>query len=107
LKGVRLAGGEDWTDAELYFIVGNKLQYNSAGWWVNMDQELPTEEKTWTRLKAALMRRYVERPDQAMSERRVYQRMLYPDEPFTDFTAGLGDLMGQNHVTERTLLSQF
>jgi hypothetical protein len=63
-------------DAELYFIVGNKWLDDAAGWWVQMDQELPVEEKTWTRLKSALMRRYRERPDQAMAEWRVYQRML-------------------------------
>ncbi|KAE8889050.1 hypothetical protein PF003_g26817 [Phytophthora fragariae] len=72
-----------------------------------MDQELPNAEKTWTRLKAALMRRYGERPDQAMAEWRVYQRMMYPGETFVDFAAGLRDLTGQNHVSERTLLSQF
>jgi hypothetical protein len=87
--------------------VGNKLLDNAAGRWVQMDQELPVEEKTWTRLKSALMRRYGERPDQAMAEWRVYQRMLYPGETFADFAAGLRDLTGQNHVSERTLLSQF
>jgi len=53
------------------------------------------------------MRRYGERPDQAMAEWRVYQRMMYPGETFADFAAGLRDLTGQNHVSERTLLSQF
>jgi hypothetical protein len=107
VEGARLSGRGDWTDAELYFVVGNKLLDNAAGWWVQMDQELPVEEKTWTRLKSALMRRYGERPDQAMAEWRVYQRMLYPGETLADFAAGLRDLTGQNHVSERTLLSQF
>ncbi|KAG3235143.1 hypothetical protein PI124_g19816 [Phytophthora idaei] len=48
-------------------------------------------------LKAALMRRYGERPDQAMAEWRVYQRMMYPEETFAEFAAGLRDLTGQNH----------
>ncbi|KAE9044124.1 hypothetical protein PR003_g2007 [Phytophthora rubi] len=107
VEGARISGRGHWTDEELYFIVGNKLQDNAAGWWVQMDQELPYAEKTWTRLKAALMRRYGERPDQAMAEWRVYQRMMYPGETFADFAAGLRDLTGQNHVSERTLLSQF
>ncbi|KAE9064400.1 hypothetical protein PF007_g29212 [Phytophthora fragariae] len=68
VEGARISGRGDWTDAELYFIVGNKLQDNAAGWWVQMDQELPSAEKTWTKLKSALMRRYGERPDQAMAE---------------------------------------
>ncbi|KAE9047837.1 hypothetical protein PR002_g823 [Phytophthora rubi] len=50
---------------------------------------------------------YGERPDQVMAEWRVYQRMMYPGETFADFAAGLRDLTGQNHVSERTLLSQF
>ncbi|KAE8979379.1 hypothetical protein PR001_g24570 [Phytophthora rubi] len=107
VEGARISGRGNWTDEELYFIVGNKLQDNAAGWWVQMDQELPSTEKTWTRLKAALMRRYGERPDQAMAEWRVYQRMMYPGETFADFAAGLRDLTGQNHVSERTLLAQF
>ncbi|KAE9064243.1 hypothetical protein PF010_g28684 [Phytophthora fragariae] len=106
VEGARISGRGDWTDAELYFIVGNMLQDNAAGWWVQMDQELPSAEKTWTKLKSALMRRYGERPDQAMAEWRVYQRMMYPGETFADFAAGLRDLTGQNHVSERTLLAQ-
>jgi hypothetical protein len=41
-----------------------------------------------------------------MAEWRVYQRMMYPGETFADFAAGLRELTGQNHVSERTLLSQ-
>ncbi|KAE9334390.1 hypothetical protein PR003_g13546 [Phytophthora rubi] len=107
VEGARISGRGNWTDEELYFIVGNKLQDNAAGWWVQMDQELPSTDKTWTRLTAALMRRFGERPDQAMAEWRVYQRMMYPGETFADFAAGLRDLTGQNHVIERTLLAQF
>lgn len=68
VQGARISGRGDWTDEELYFIVGNKLQDNAASWWVQMDQELPESEKTWTRLKEALMRRYGERPDPVMAE---------------------------------------
>jgi hypothetical protein len=107
VEGARVSGRGHWTDKELYFIAGNKLQENAGSWWVQMDQELPDEGKTWTRLKAALVRRYGERPDQTMAEWRVYQRMMYPGETFADFAAGLRELTGQNHVSERTLLSQF
>jgi len=107
VEGARVSGRGHWTDKELFFIAGNKLQDNAASWWVQMDQELLDEGKTWTRLKSALMRRYGERPDQAMAEWRVNQRMMYPGETFADFAAGLRELTGQNHVSERTLLSQF
>jgi hypothetical protein len=72
-----------------------------------MDQEHPDEGKTWTRLKSALMLRYGERPDQVMTEWRGYQRMLYQCNPFADIAGGFRELTGQNHVSERTLLSQF
>ncbi|KAG3234341.1 hypothetical protein PI124_g20603 [Phytophthora idaei] len=106
-SGARISGRGDWTDEELYFIMGNKLQDNAASWWVQMDQELLESEKTWTRLKEALMRRYGERPDPVMSEWRVYQRMMCPGETFAGFAAGLRDIAGPNHVSEQTLLGQF
>ncbi|GMF26830.1 unnamed protein product [Phytophthora fragariaefolia] len=68
VEGARVSGRGEWTDKELYFIVGNKLQDNAAIWWVQMDQELPDPEKTWTRLESVLMGRYGELPDQAMAE---------------------------------------
>ncbi|KAG3074351.1 hypothetical protein PI125_g22017 [Phytophthora idaei] len=107
VQGARISGRGDWTDEELYFIMGNKLQDNAASWWVQMDQELLESEKTWTRLKEALMRRYGERPDPVMSEWRVYQRMMCPGETFAGFAAGLRDIAGPNHVSEQTLLGQF
>lgn len=107
IEGARISGRGDWTDRELYFIVGNKLHDNAASWWVQVNQELQDDEKTWTHLKAALMRRYGERPDQAMAEWRVYQRMMWPGETFADFAAGLRAVTGQNHVSEHTLLAQF
>ncbi|KAE8984125.1 hypothetical protein PR001_g23260 [Phytophthora rubi] len=82
-EGARVSGRGNWTDEELYFVVGNKVQDNAASWWYQMDQKLPNVVKTWTRLKAALMRRYGERPDQAMAEWRVFQRMMYPGETFS------------------------
>ncbi|GMF46675.1 unnamed protein product [Phytophthora fragariaefolia] len=100
VQGARISGRDDWTDEELYFFVGNKLQDNAAGWWVQMDQELPMAEKTWTHLTAALIRRYGERPDRAMAEWHVYQQMMYPGETFANFSAGLRDVTGQSHLTE-------
>lgn len=106
VEGSRISGRADWTDEELYYIVGNKLVDDAATWWAQMDQELAGTDKTWTRLKSALIRRYGERPDQAMAEWRVYQRMMYPGETFADFAAGLRVATGPNHVSERTLLAQ-
>ncbi|EGZ11516.1 hypothetical protein PHYSODRAFT_250699 [Phytophthora sojae] len=37
LEGARLSGRGGWTDQELYYILGNKLQDNAARWWVQMD----------------------------------------------------------------------
>ncbi|KAE9022946.1 hypothetical protein PR003_g13570 [Phytophthora rubi] len=45
VEGARISGRGHWTDEELYFIVGNKIQDNAAGWWVQMDQELPNAER--------------------------------------------------------------
>ncbi|KAE8983278.1 hypothetical protein PF005_g23141 [Phytophthora fragariae] len=80
LEGARVSRRGDWTDAELYYILGNKLQDNAARWWVQMDQELATDERTWTRLKAALLRRYGERPDKSAAEWRVSRRRMMPGE---------------------------
>ncbi|POM73499.1 LOW QUALITY PROTEIN: Gag-pol fusion protein [Phytophthora palmivora] len=89
LEGARLSGRGNWTDEELYYILGNKLQENAARWWVQMDQELRNQERTWTRLKSALLRRYGERPDKSQVEWRVNQRQMMPGETFADFAAGL------------------
>ncbi|OWY97965.1 hypothetical protein PHMEG_00031385, partial [Phytophthora megakarya] len=107
LQGARLSGRGDWTDNELYYILGNKLQDNAARWWVQMDQDLRERRKTWPNLKAALMRRHGERPDKSVAEWRVSQRRMMPGETFADFAAGLRDLCGQNRVSERVLLAQF
>ncbi|ETM99549.1 hypothetical protein PPTG_24406 [Phytophthora nicotianae INRA-310] len=78
LEGARVSGRGEWTDEELYYILGNKLQDNAARWWVQMDQELPATERTWTKLKTALLRRYGERPDKSAAEwrNRVSERVL-------------------------------
>ncbi|EGZ08212.1 hypothetical protein PHYSODRAFT_405751, partial [Phytophthora sojae] len=81
LQGARLSGSGDWTDNELYYVLGNKLQDNAARWWVQMDQEVRGGEKT--------------------------QRRMIPGETFVDFAAGLRDLCGQNRVSERVSLAQF
>ncbi|OWY96635.1 hypothetical protein PHMEG_00033051, partial [Phytophthora megakarya] len=107
LQGARISGRGDWTDTELYYHLGNKLQDNAARWWVQMDQELREEDRTWTKLKKALTRRYGERPDKDMAEWRVSQRRMLPGETYADFAAGLREMTGQNHVSERVLLAQF
>ncbi|KAG6956163.1 hypothetical protein JG688_00011540 [Phytophthora aleatoria] len=107
LEGARLSGRGDWTDAELYYILGNKRQDNAAQWWIQMDRKLHRRQKTWTKSKVAFLRRYGGRPEEALAEWRVYQRRMYPGETYADFAAGLRDVIGQNHVRERVLLSQF
>lgn len=107
LEGARVSGRGDWTDAELYYILGNKLQDNAARWWVQMDKELPVTERTWTKLKTSLQRRYGERPDKSAAEWRVSRRRMMPEETYADFAAGLRDLTGQNRISERVLLAQF
>ncbi|GMF48352.1 unnamed protein product [Phytophthora fragariaefolia] len=49
LKGARLSGRGYWTDDELYYILGNKLQNSAARWWVQLDRKLRDNERTWTR----------------------------------------------------------
>ncbi|GMF27866.1 unnamed protein product [Phytophthora lilii] len=107
LRGTRVAGRGSWSDEELYYILGNKLQDNAGQWYVQMDQELADNEKTWPKLKAALLRRYGERLDMSMAEWRVSRRHMMPGETYADFAAGLRDLTGQNHISERVLLAQF
>ncbi|KAJ8514712.1 hypothetical protein ON010_g18647 [Phytophthora cinnamomi] len=68
LEGARLSGRGDWTDQELYYILGNKLQDSAARWWVHLDRKLRDRERTWTKLKSSLLRRYGERPDKPMAE---------------------------------------
>ncbi|GMF51199.1 unnamed protein product [Phytophthora fragariaefolia] len=97
----------DWTDNELYYILGNKLQDSAARWWVQLDRKFRDNERTWTRLKSSLLRRYGERPDKAMAEWRVGQRRMMPGETYADFAAALRDLCGNNRIKERVLLAQF
>lgn len=107
LEGARYAERGVWSDRELYYRLGNKLQGNAAKWFVQMNQELRRRERTWTRLKSALTRRYGERPDKSAAEWRVSQRRMMPGETYADFAAGLRDLTGQNRISERVLLAQF
>ncbi|KAE8981168.1 hypothetical protein PR001_g24075, partial [Phytophthora rubi] len=107
LEGARLSGRGEWTSQELYYILGNKLQDSAARWWVQLDRKLRDRERTWTKLKASLLRRYGERPDKAMAEWRVGQRRMMPGETYADFAAALRDLCGNNRVRERVLLAQF
>ncbi|KAG6611633.1 uncharacterized protein IUM83_13823 [Phytophthora cinnamomi] len=78
LEGARLSGRGDWANEELYYILGNKLQDSAARWWVQLDRKLRDNERTWTRLKSSLLRRYGERPDKSMAEWRVTQRRMMP-----------------------------
>ncbi|OWZ19434.1 hypothetical protein PHMEG_0006331 [Phytophthora megakarya] len=48
LEGARISGRGDWTDSNLYYILGNKLQDQPARWWVQLDQELRDRDRTWT-----------------------------------------------------------
>ncbi|KAG2793741.1 hypothetical protein PC112_g23314 [Phytophthora cactorum] len=107
VEGARISGRGDWSDEELYYVVGNKLQDVAAKSWVQIHKELARHERTWTKLKEALVRRYGERPDLVQAEWRVMQRTLQPGETFADFASGLRDAAGQNPVREETLLGQF
>ncbi|OWY96444.1 hypothetical protein PHMEG_00033286, partial [Phytophthora megakarya] len=107
LEGARISGRGNWTDSQLYYVLGNRLQDQAARWWVQLDQELRGRERTWTRLKSSLLRRYGERPDRSMAEWRVSQRPMLPGETYADFAASLRDLCGINRVSERVLLAQF
>ncbi|KAE8959308.1 hypothetical protein PF011_g30476 [Phytophthora fragariae] len=107
VEGPHISGRGEWTDEVLYYIVGNNLQDDAAKFWVQMNKELTGTERTWSRLKAAMVRRYGERPDLATAEWRVMRRKMYPGETFADFASGLRDAAGQNRVREETLLGQF
>ncbi|KAE9359808.1 hypothetical protein PR003_g558 [Phytophthora rubi] len=42
VEGARGSWRGNWTDEELYFVVGNKLQDKAAGWWVKWTRRCPT-----------------------------------------------------------------
>ncbi|GMF38966.1 unnamed protein product [Phytophthora fragariaefolia] len=70
------------------------------------DWPLCFPERTWTRLKQALVRRYGERLDLAQTECQGMQRIMQPGETFADFASGLRGAAGQNKVREETLPGQ-
>ncbi|GMF47640.1 unnamed protein product [Phytophthora fragariaefolia] len=107
VEGARISNRGDWTDEELYYVVGNMLQNDAAKSWVQINKELVRHERTWSKLKEALLRRYCERPNLAQADWRVTQRTMQPGETFADFESGLRDAAGQNPVREETLLGQF
>ncbi|KAE9067481.1 hypothetical protein PF006_g29993 [Phytophthora fragariae] len=80
---------------------------NAARWWVNMNRQLPKRKRTWSNLKKGLLRRYGEKKDKSAAEWRVSMRPMMPGETYADFAAGLRDVVGRNHVSERVLLAQF
>ncbi|KAK1930172.1 hypothetical protein P3T76_014405 [Phytophthora citrophthora] len=107
LKGARESGRGEWSDRSLYFILGNKLMESAARWWVNMDRRLHRKDRTWTKLKVALLRRYGPRVDKSAAEARVNARYRFKDEPYADFAAGLREAADRNEVSERVFLAQF
>ncbi|KAE9179615.1 hypothetical protein PF002_g27772 [Phytophthora fragariae] len=72
LTGAEESGRGSWTDWNLYFIVGGKLQEDAARWWVNLNRRLKEHKKRWSYLKRALLRRYGERLDKATAEWRDF-----------------------------------
>ncbi|KAE9098549.1 hypothetical protein PF010_g15520 [Phytophthora fragariae] len=107
LRGARESGLGNWSDRDLYFILGPKLLENTARWWVNQDRQLRDDQRTWTGLKKALLRRYDERLDKSTAEWRVTMRRMMPGETYADYAAALREVVGCNRVKERTLLAQF
>ncbi|GMF62846.1 unnamed protein product [Phytophthora fragariaefolia] len=107
VEGARISNRGDWTDEELYYVVGNKLQDDAAKSWVQINMELARHDCTWRKLKEALLRRYGERPDLAQAEWRVMQRTVQPGKTFADFASGIHYAAGQKPVREETLLGQF
>ncbi|KAE8885942.1 hypothetical protein PF003_g30097 [Phytophthora fragariae] len=107
LTGAEESGRGSWTDRNLYFIVGGKLQEDAARWWVNLNRRLKEHKKRWSYLKRALLRRYGERLDKATAEWRVNSRVLMPGETYADFGAGLRSAAGRNKVRERVFVAQF
>jgi hypothetical protein len=107
LRGAEESGRGTWSDASLYYILGNKLMDNAAKWWVNINRKLDERGRTWTNLKKMLLRRYAEKLDKSTAEWRVNMRRMMPGETYADFAAGLRDVVGRNKVSERVLLAQF
>ncbi|GMF57863.1 unnamed protein product [Phytophthora fragariaefolia] len=56
LKGAEMSGHDKWSDHELYFWGGNKLLEHAASWWVDINRRMPERDKTWKKLKKALLR---------------------------------------------------
>ncbi|OWY91535.1 hypothetical protein PHMEG_00039845 [Phytophthora megakarya] len=44
LKGAEETGRGNWTDRNLYFIIGSKLHDDAARWWVKLSRG-PKESK--------------------------------------------------------------
>ncbi|OWZ11417.1 hypothetical protein PHMEG_00015563 [Phytophthora megakarya] len=107
LTGARISGRVEWTDQELYYILGPKLLESAGRWWVQLDRKLHDRDRTWSTLKTSLTNQYGERPHKSMAEWRVVQRRMVPGETYADFAAALRDLCGNNRVKERVLLEQF
>ncbi|KAG3136467.1 hypothetical protein PI126_g17817 [Phytophthora idaei] len=74
--------------------------------WVQCHKELSQDDRTWTKLKKALLRWYRERPDLAQAEWRVMQRTMMPGETLADFAAGLRDAAGQNRLWASSIVAK-
>lgn len=107
MEGARRSGRGNWSDRDLYYILGNKLVENAAKFYTTLNRRLHREERTWSNLKRALLRRYGERVDKSTAEFRVAQRVFAPGETYADFAAGLREAAGRARVRERVLLAQF
>ncbi|OWY90408.1 hypothetical protein PHMEG_00041473 [Phytophthora megakarya] len=60
LKGARRSGWGNWSDRDLYYLLGNKLVDKTARWYTGISKRLRPNQRTWTNLKRALLRRYGE-----------------------------------------------
>lgn len=107
MEGARRSGRGDWSDRDLYYILGNKLVDNAAKFYTTLNRRLRRRERTWSNLRRALLRRYGERVDKSAAEFRVAQRFFAPGETYADFAAGLREAAGRARVRERVLLAQF
>ncbi|KAE9325463.1 hypothetical protein PR003_g16476 [Phytophthora rubi] len=68
VEGARISGRGDWNDEELYYVVGNKSQDDAAKSWVQINKELVGHERTWSKLKEALV--YETRRDRTVFGKR-------------------------------------
>ncbi|KAE9280051.1 hypothetical protein PR003_g28065 [Phytophthora rubi] len=103
LRWARESGKGNWSDRDLYFILGLKLLGMAARWWANQDRQLRDDQRSWTGLKKALLRRYYERLYKSTAEWRVTMRGMMPGETYADYAAALRELLVKQSPTPRAL----